>query len=210
MDYVAPEESKDAFHCPHSNCGSFSHQNWCSLYVNALGGGFSGVEGFNLVKCQRCDQWSVWHNGKILFPGSYSAPAPNPDLPDDCKVDFEEARAILSKSPRGAGALLRLCIEKLCNHLLGEEMKPNAAIGELVKRGLNPKIQRSLDSVRVIGNEAVHPGVMDLSDDPETVGKLFKLVNIITETMITHEKEVDEIYGLLPPEKRNGIENRDS
>jgi hypothetical protein len=42
-----------------------------------------------------------------------------------------------------------------------------------------------LDSVRVIGNDAVHPGVMELRDDKELVLKLFRILNIIVEETIT-------------------------
>jgi hypothetical protein len=38
-------------------------------------------------------------------------------------------------------------------------------------------VQQSLDIVRVIGNDAVHPGQIDLTDDIETATKLFVLIN---------------------------------
>jgi len=44
--------------------------------------------------------------------------------------------------------------------------------------------------VRVIGNEAVHPGKLDLKDDRDTATRLFKLVNIIAEQMISNPKHV--------------------
>jgi len=89
---------------------------------------------------------------------------PNPDLPDELFRDFDEAREIVDGSLRGAAALLRLVIRKLCAHL-GEKGKDiNADIASLVAKGLNPLVQKALDVVRVIGNEAVHPGTIDLRD----------------------------------------------
>jgi hypothetical protein len=46
-------------------------------------------------------------------------------------------------------------------------------IGSFVKKGLSPKIQKALDIVRVVGNESVPPGQIDLNDNPATTTKLF-------------------------------------
>jgi hypothetical protein len=134
---------------------------------------------------------------------------PNNDLPDEIKRDYEEARSIINHSPRGAAALLRLCIQKLCAFLGESGTNINADIAALVKKGLNPLVQKSLDIVRVVGNEAVHPGTIDVTDDPEIAIHLCKLVNIIAETMITQPKHVDALYGILPQDKRDQIEKRD-
>lgn len=102
--------------------------------------------------CYSCNEISIWKLGSLLYPDERYEVDPNPDMPEDVKVDFEEARSILNASNRGAAALLRLCIQKLCNHLLGKELDVNPAIAELVKKGLRVEIQQALDSVRVIGN----------------------------------------------------------
>jgi hypothetical protein len=147
--------------------------------------------------------------GKMIYPSSSPAPMPNPDLPKEIMDDYNEARNIMGISPRGAAALLRLAIQKLCVHL-GEKGKDlNTDISELVKKGLSAKIQKSLDIVRVIGNEAVHPGQLDLKDDVTTAEKLFELVNIITEVMISQPKSIDKIYETLPGEKIEAIKKRD-
>ena len=134
---------------------------------------------------------------------------PNVDIPPDIKKDYEEARRIINRSPRGAAALLRLCIQKLCAHLGESGNNINDDISALVKKGLNPRIQKSLDIVRVIGNEAVHPGTIDLRDNPEIAVHLCKLINVIAEAMITQPKEIDTLYETLPPDKRAQIDRRD-
>jgi hypothetical protein len=144
----------------------------------------------------------------MLFPSAMQADNPNPDLPEDVRIDYEEAGRIVGLSPRGAAALLRLAIQKLCIHL-GEAGTIDGAIANLVKKGLLPLVQQSLDAVRVIGNEAVHPGVMDLRDDRQTAGQLFKLINVIAEQMISTPKHVAEVYQKLPPNKLKAIEERD-
>ena len=164
----------------------------------------------HISKCYNCHEISVWVYDKIVFPENKINISPNNDLPDDIKIDFEEARSIINSSPRGAAALLRLCIQKLCK-FLGEKGKNiDEDIGNLVKKGLNPLVQKSLDIVRVIGNEAVHPGIIDLNDD-RTIGlTLFGIVNLIAEQMITNPKTIKSLYEKLPMDKRNAIEKRDT
>ena len=86
----------------------------------------------------------------------------------------------------------------------------NDKIASLVQGGLDPKIQKSLDAVRVGGNNAVHPGTIDEKDDTETVYALFGLVNIIADVMISQPKHVDELYqGIVSESQREAIEKRD-
>ena len=164
----------------------------------------------NLSICYNCKKISVWVHDRMVFPRHKLGIEPNCDLPEEIISDFQEAREIADASPRGAAALLRLCIQKLCKHM-GEKGKDiNENIAALVQKGLNPLVQQSLDVVRVVGNEAVHPGVIDISDDRETAIRLFELVNAICDQMISHPKFVKEMYEKLPEEKRKAIEKRDS
>ncbi|MBL7107635.1 MAG: DUF4145 domain-containing protein [Phycisphaerae bacterium] len=162
-----------------------------------------------LSKCYHCKKITVWVHDNIVFPAEKQGVLPNQDLPDDIIQDFEEARTILGLSPRGAAALLRLCIQKLCK-FLGEKGKDlDKDIASLVGKGLNPLVQKSLDIVRVIGNEAVHPGVINLNDNRDTANQLFDLINSIADQMISHPNSVQKLYGQLPEEKRKAIEKRD-
>ncbi len=162
-----------------------------------------------LSKCYHCKKIAVWVNDKLLFPANKIGVSPNPDMPEEIMFDFEEARSILNDSPRGAAALLRLCVQKLCIHLGGKGNKLDNDIADLVSKGLNPLVQKSLDIVRVIGNEAVHPGTIDLRDDRDTAAKLLGIINSIVEQMISHPKSVQETYDSLPESKRKAIEDRD-
>ncbi len=130
----------------------------------------------------------------MVFPDRGSNEPPNTDLRDDIKDDYNEAISILSRSPRGAAALLRLCIQKLCQQLGLPGKDLDADIGTLVKSGLPVRIQKALDIVRVIGNYAVHPGVLDITDDIETASKLFELVNHIAYSMISQPKEIEGMF----------------
>jgi hypothetical protein len=122
--------------------------------------------------------------------------------------DYEEARSILDLSPRGAAALLRLAVEKICIELGAGGDNINERIADLVSRGLPEEVQQALDAVRVIGNEAVHPGRLDLRDDRDTAMSLFNLVNFIVEDRITRPRQRSAIYGMIPDGKRKAIEAR--
>jgi hypothetical protein len=161
-----------------------------------------------ISRCYSCKAICVWVHDHIVYP-EYKFPIkPNADLPDEIKTDFTEAAAILALSPRGSAALLRLCIQKLCLVLGKRGRDLNADIAALVRDGLDERLQKALDIVRVIGNNAVHPGQMDLSDDMETASHLFRIVNMIADRMITQPRHIDELYDGLPQETRENIDQR--
>ena len=144
----------------------------------------------------------------MYFTDTGNAPFPNPEMPESVLKLYVEAAAISSKSPKGAAALLKLSIQVLCQELDEPGKNINTDIGNLVKKGLPLIVQQSLDIVRVTGNDAVHPGQID-TDNSETVGQLFDLVNIIIEYMIALPKKVSGIYSSLPADKVKGITDRD-
>lgn len=170
---------------------------------------YDDVHNLSLSQCFNCEKFSVWVHDRLVHPTAGAAPPANQDLPQDVLQDYEEAGRIMNESPRGAAALLRLAIQKICVFLGEKGNAIDADIASLVKKGLNSTIQKALDAVRVIGNEAVHPGTLNLKDDRATASKLFKLVNIIAEQMISNPKHVNELYGQIPEAKRKAIENRD-
>jgi hypothetical protein len=213
--HYPPVFMQEAFHCPYPECSVFAEQTW-SARVNVQTdlrpgqGTFFVVKNLHVSRCYHCGQDALWVNGKLIFPESNTAPLPNADMPEDVKGDYLEAVSISGKSPRGAAALLRLAIQKLCIHLGQSGKNINNDIANLVKAGLPVQIQKALDFVRVIGNNAVHPGVIDLNDKPETVYALYNLINQIVQDRITQPKEVNALYETLPEDAREAIEKRDT
>ena len=207
------------FVCPHANCRTYALQHVGyvqSLTVN-LGRDTTSNRPLGstpviaLTLCTACNQESVFIGGELARPASSEAPPPASDMPTALLADYEEASAILPKSPRGSSALLRLLIQKLLPILGTTKKDINAGIAELVAIGkIKVQIQQALDTVRVIGNECVHPGEMDLKDDHDTALALFQIVNLIIETEITEPKRLNELYETLPKSKREGIEQRDN
>ena len=163
-----------------------------------------------ISECYNCHNISVWIHDKLVYPQRGPAPLANADLPGDIRDDYNEASSILDMSPRGAAALLRLAIQKLCKELGQPGKNINADIAALVAEGLNLKIQQALDVVRVIGNDAVHPGQIDLRDDRTIANNLFRMVNLIADRMISEPKSIEEAYEGLPERARAAIAKRDN
>ncbi len=172
---------------------------------------YSSAELANLSisHCFSCEAFSLWVADDLIYPEINFSVLPNEDMPPAIKADFIEADSIFDRSPRGAAALLRLCLQKLTAYLGLKGKKLDEDIGALVKKGLDPRVQKALDVVRVVGNQAVHPGQIDLRDDKATAAKLFNLVNVIVEATISTPKHIDAMFETLPEGALKAIERRD-
>ena len=160
--------------------------------------------------CQSCGKYSLWVDQEIVYPRKVSLDPPNEDLNEEIKAIYKEAARIFLDSPRGATALLRLSLQMLLKQLGKEGKNINSDIKELVEDGLSPKIQKALDLLRVIGNNAVHPGQINLDDNKDVALKLFKILNIIANEMITKPKEIETLYEeVIPEETKKHIDTRD-
>lgn len=171
---------------------------------------YNDLYNVNVSECFNCRKSAIWIYDKLLFPHKGEVLPANPDMPSDIKRDYEEAGSILDQSPRGAAALIRLAIQKLCKELGQPGKNINDDIGALVAGGLDPRVQQALDAVRVIGNSAVHPGQIDLRDDRATAQTLFRLLNLIVDKTISEPKHVQEVYGSLPASVLKAISERDA
>lgn len=161
-----------------------------------------------LAVCKRCWAGSLWFDSELIYPLAEHSPEPHSDLPNDVRVIFEEARSIRDASPRAAAALLRLAVERLCHHL-GGTGKLNDCIGHLVNQGLSERAQKVFDIVRLVGNDAVHPGQIDIKDNAQIVDQLFILINSIAAEVIMLQRITHEAYAGLPESKRAEIRKRD-
>jgi len=209
-DPVSPLLNLDAFNCPH--CDAYANQRWGNATSQTDSTSYlKRVDGVRFSLCEHCKKYAIWNQRILVYPSMTNAPLPNNDIPDDIKGDYQEARQILSLSPRGASALMRLCIQKLTDYILSEnkEDELNKNIGKLVVMGLPVRVQQALDLVRVIGNNAVHPGTLDIKDDMNTALRLFYLVNHIADYLITKPNEIENLYRDLSPNSRRQIEKRD-
>lgn len=194
------------------------------MHWGPLGGSVANISyvlsPLHMAKCSHCSKYSYWledpHksgaeavSGRMLLPPGSVAPQPHADMPTSVRGDYEEARRVANDSPRGAAALLRLAIQKLCKELGEPGVNINNDIASLVKKGLSIQVQQALDIVRVVGNNAVHPGELSAHDVSEVVNTLFELVNHIVEEQISRPKQLAAIFGKLPQGAREQVKRRD-
>lgn len=185
--YYPPVFQEEKFHC--ILCGVFAKQSWRNLVIV----GNASSTKFTCSACHHCQDLCYWYNGRMIVPSEAPVPPPHYDMPDVCIEYYNEARDVVARSPRAAAALLRLTIQKLLVEL-GEKGKSiNDDIGALVAKGLPVEVQQALDYCRVVGNNAVHPGEIEINDDPNIANSLFEMINFIVEVRISHPKKY-QIY----------------
>lgn len=208
QEYYNLKYQQSSFKCPY--CNVYAHQEWSSVFTdnNQWGRELTiSNESVEASVCAYCSQTSFWVGQELIYPLQTKLPRPNSDLSNEIKEVYEEAARIADLSPRAACALLRLAIELLLKQL-GVTGTINDSIKKLVKKGLDVRIQQSLDVVRVTGNNAVHPGTIDFNDTTNA-RHLFRIVNYIAHSLITQPKQIQEFFEDLPDEDKEKIYKRD-
>lgn len=182
------------------------------------------------AKCHSCNVESIWLKREIeriistfdkdeiyddvyeilLYPNvAPDLPKPNKDMPGNVLNIYNEACLVLQHSPRSSIALSRLAIEQLVEHLGAEGKTLDNKIGDLVSKGLPVTIQQMLDSVRVIGNNAVHPGQIEVEGNIDLAISLLTFINLIVDNQISQPKAIKSTYDLIPESYKKSIERRD-
>ena len=204
---VRGANSSRNFVCPH--CGVFSAHK---LYGTVRGN--DGLERMNfrdlrVSVCPSCQHYSLWILGEVVYPRLSNTPMPSAVMPAALRQDYMEARRVFSDSPRASAALLRLAVQKLCIHLGQPGRNLNDDIAALVRNGLPVHVQQAMDTVRVTGNNAVHPGEMSAEDTAEIARSMFDIVNRTVEAMIVLPQRIAETYNRIPVGAREDIARRD-
>lgn len=240
--YISPQYKLNVFTCPH--CGAITEQQWNDCLITFYNATLNRYEyyptGVSQTRCVACNNITLWisitkkdsNEGsgeldvltntscsekeyRMIYPQTFLTSPPVENMPECVKKLYEEARSIVHLSPRGAAALLRLALDKLCDEVCEDcrKSKLNGKIDKkielLVSNGLSDKLQKAFDFVRVTGNDAVHElGLLNVQDNPEIANALFALLNLITEKMITENKQIDSLYNLIPQARRDKIDER--
>ncbi|EHC5633111.1 TPA: DUF4145 domain-containing protein [Campylobacter coli] len=193
IKYYPPVFRQDSFHCPH--CNVYSHIKWEDTCLN-----FYHVEYLcSIAFCNHCKKYSIWLNEtkEMLYPKTINVPLPNEDLKENIKQIYNEAAIILNDSPRAACALMRLALQELMKEL-GEKGKDLASdILNLKNKGLDEQIIKACEIVRIVGNNAVHPGIIDINDNPEIAYCLFEMINLIAEKLITQKIKTEKLFNKI-------------
>jgi hypothetical protein len=149
-----------------------------------------------IVECQACHGRSYWVDEQMAWPRPVSGPPPNDDLTEDLRGLYVEAAEVGPISPRAAAALLRLLIDRLVAGLGEADGALFDRIGRLADQGIVPRrVIDAMDSVRVVGNEAVHEGQLHPEDNERVLSVLFVIVNAIVENTTTMERVTSELLG---------------
>jgi len=204
--FIPPTFKEGTFTCAH--CDTLAMQMWYPLYIKSFDDTYK-VSSTTQCKCFACNKVSHWLDGQLIHPNQSGAPLPHDMMPDDVANTCHEARAIVGASPRAAAALLRLALQQLCAALGYPGKNINDDIKAMVAKGLPSSLKKALDTVRVIGNNAVHPGEIDMKDNTETAYALFALLNYTVERMIAEPAKIDELFEALPEGAKLAIEKRD-
>lgn len=219
-----------AFVCPH--CSSYAQQDWQFIITMSrdIPDGYGSIDyvdyyeiidsGGPQVKakiafsdCKVCSESAVWFREKMIYPRKTVIEKPHALMPDEVREIYDEAAAVYDLSPRSSTALLRLALELLLPHLGVEGKGIDDMIGKLVGKGtISEEIQMAMDSLRVIGNNAVHPGNIEMEneDDSSVSMSLFELLNYIVTQTIANKKRTEKIYSILPKSALKSIERRDA
>lgn len=209
-----PTYKAPSFSCP--KCKVLAHQRWLPFerYYNRPQIAFKNDNDYSgsyleIAICANCDEYSIWYEEKMIYPQVLLVVSPHEKMPEKLVKYYTEASQILNFSPRGSAAILRLLLQELMIYLGEPGKNINNDIGSLVRKGLPIQIQQALDTVRVIGNNAVHPGQLDLEDNEDIAKSLFELINIIVDHQIAQPQKIEELYARLPQNLLDGINDRD-
>jgi hypothetical protein len=100
----------------------------------------------------------LWVYDQLVWPRRAGDPEPKLHAPPNVRREYEEAGQTLEASPRGAAALLRLAIEKLCKELGVSREGLNKDIAFFVREDVDARVQKVLEAARIIESNAVRPG----------------------------------------------------
>jgi hypothetical protein len=108
---------------------------------------------------------------------------------EEASEDFEEAAAILNKSPRGAAALIRICIQNMMPLMKETGKNLDENISSLVRKGLEVEIQQAMDVLQVIRRNPGQESDVDLRDETAIATRMLESLKEILERRMLKNRE---------------------
>lgn len=152
--------------------------------------------------CDSCNNLSIWVGDKMVYP--LQARKPNQDIPKAAQRLYREASLIANLSPCASAALLRTVMEKLCTELNVKGENLASKIDDMMEGGkIDKELENAMQAVRLIGNEAIHEGVISEGDEWKTVDILFDIIDELSERLFSKPKRIRQLTSKL--EKPNPL-----
>ncbi|WP_194192678.1 DUF4145 domain-containing protein [Clostridium chrysemydis] len=145
------------------------------------------LKSIDISICENCNNVAIWLDHTLIYPKTLLTEKPIANMPIDIKNIYLEASKIVELSPSSAGALLRLALQNLITYL-GYTDDLDNCIHKLVKKGLDESILAVLESIKVIGNNPIKPGEINLSEKKSDVLILFNVLNYLVKILIKKNK----------------------
>jgi hypothetical protein len=166
------------------------------------------VQNISISYCFNCNEICLWVVDQMVWPGCATGPEPKLHASPHVRRETEEASPTLDASPRGAAALLRLAMEKLCKELSDSEESPRPEIAPLFQDEVDARVQKVLDAMRIIESNAIPPDHVGVGDTRATAETLSGLVNLICEKMIIEPRHLQALYAKVRDDAQSALEQR--
>jgi hypothetical protein len=129
----------------------------------------------HVSNCHSCNGFSLWVSGLLMFPTKIDK------KPEFVEEDIDEAAAVLKKFPRGATALMRVCIQKLVPLLEDSGKDQSQRIDSLVRKGLEMEIEQSTEVLRVLRGDSAQLNPLESQADRETALRFLDSLKAVLE-----------------------------
>jgi hypothetical protein len=166
------------------------------------------VQNVSISYCFNCNEMCLWVCDQLIWPRRAGDPEPKLHASPDIQRNDEDGSQTLEASPRGAAALLRLVIEKVCKELGESGESPKDDLASFVQEDVDARVQKVLEAMRIIESNAVRPAEIGVGDNRATAETLSGLVNLICEKMTIEPRHLQAMYTKLREGAQNAMERR--
>jgi hypothetical protein len=137
----------------------------------------------HISNCHSCNGFSLWVGGLLVFPTKIDK---TPELVEE---ELEEAAAILNEFPRGATALMRVCIQKLVPLLEDNGKELNQRVSSLVRKGLEMEMQQAKEVLQVLRSDPTQLNPLEPQADRETALRFLDSLKEVLERRMSQNRD---------------------